>query len=341
MVAFSAPPDADVEYVGAAPDSINTGVLDDDGAPHLTPYNMYVDDNLYADIPSRMPRAIAASIRSLFDIQGHPHPDRRIALSTKKLTAAPASYTRVDLGFLINTRTMMVSLPPAKLADAVTLLTSFTLPRRSVSLREVARLVGTLTHMCTICHWGRYHFNALTHSIKVALRCNDAHLRLQPQFTHWVRLIAERSRAGPPTSGDLASYFRTKQARALWNCPLKVFITTEMRHDVDRLHEVLSDPSQYPWQSPISHMIPRDPSFTAYGDASLMAGGGYSSDLHFWWHLEWPSEIHHRTIKFWDDNKERLVSINLLEFIVVILNYAASLLAIRTSPPPHDPYPVL
>ena len=88
-------------------------------------------------------------------------------------------------------------------------------------------------------------------------------------------------------------------------------------------------------------MIPRDPSFTAYGDASIMAGGGYSFDLRFWWHLEWPSEIHHRTIKFWDDNKERLVSINLLEFIVIILNYAASLLAIRTSPPPHDPYPVL
>ena len=98
------------------------------GTPLPTPYNMYVDDNLYADIWSRMPCAIAASIQSLFDIQGHPHPDHRVALSTKKLTAAPASHTRVDLGFLIDTRKMMVSLPPAKLADAVALLTSFTLP---------------------------------------------------------------------------------------------------------------------------------------------------------------------------------------------------------------------
>ena len=241
LVTFSAPPDADVEYVVTAPDSINTGVLGEDGTPLPTPYNMYVDDNLYANTRSRMPHAIATSIQSLFDIQGHRHPDHRVALSTKKLTAAPASHTRADLGFLIDTRTMMVSLLPAKLADVVALLTSFTLPRPSVSLREVARLVGTLTYLCTVCHC-----NALTHSVKVALRCNEAHLRLQPQFTHWVRLIAERSRAGPPSSDNLASYFRTKQARALWNCPLKVFITIEMHHNVDCLHGMLSDPSRYP-----------------------------------------------------------------------------------------------
>ena len=48
--------------------------MDAHGYPLPTPYNMYVDDNLYADIPSRMPRAIAASIHGLFDIQGHPNP---------------------------------------------------------------------------------------------------------------------------------------------------------------------------------------------------------------------------------------------------------------------------
>ena len=140
-----------------------------------------------------MPRAIAARVHGLFDIQGHPHPEQHGALSTKKLKAAPASFQRVDLGFLIDTRQMTVTLPDAKRALALRMLTAFNPPRRSVSLREVARLVGTLTHLCTISHWGQYHFTALTHSVKVALRLNRTHLRLQSGFSHWVATIADKA----------------------------------------------------------------------------------------------------------------------------------------------------
>ena len=191
---------------------------------------------MYADIQERMHCAISASIESLFIIQGHPHPDRRLALSVPKLTSAPASYIRIILGFLINTRTMMVSIPPPKRSEALALLGTFCPPRRSVSLREVARLVGTLTHLCSICHWARYHFSALTHSIKIALRLNQDHLRLQPHFSKWIHIIATKSRAGPSTPNDLASYFQTKCARALWNCPLKIYITADMRLDLHTLN---------------------------------------------------------------------------------------------------------
>eukprot|EP00957_Ditylum_brightwellii_P208995 15359827-Ditylum_brightwellii.AAC.1 len=38
-------------------------------------------------------------------------------------------------------------------------------------------------------------------------------------------------------------------------------------------------------------MIPRDPDFVADGDSSLFAVGGFSTQLYFWWHLEWLDEI--------------------------------------------------
>ena len=109
-----ASPDDTVQYVRAHQDALNPGVLLADSTPAPTSFHMYVDDNMYADIRGRMLRAIAASIESLFIIQGHPHSDRRLALSVPKLTSTPASYSHIILDFLINTRTMMVSIPPPK-----------------------------------------------------------------------------------------------------------------------------------------------------------------------------------------------------------------------------------
>ena len=126
----------------------------------------------------------------------------------------------------------------------------------------------------------------------------------------------------------------------MWNCPLKLYITTDMRADIQALRLVLSNPDRFPWGSPISHLIPRPPSHIVTGDASVVAGGGYSFSLSFWWHVPWPQDVHQRTIKFRNDAGDGLLSINLLEFVVIILNYAASLLVTRLEPS-ADPFPRL
>eukprot|EP00957_Ditylum_brightwellii_P113540 8657164-Ditylum_brightwellii.AAC.1 len=67
-------------------------------------------------------------------------------------------------------------------------------------------------------------------------------------------------------------------------------------------------------------MIPRDPGFMAADDSSLFAAGGFSTQLQFWWHLEWPDEIHARSIEGIEtDNHGKLISIIILEYITVIL----------------------
>ncbi len=96
------------------------------------------------------------------------------------------------------------------------------------------------------------------------------------------------------------------------------------------------------WEIPIAHIIPRTPTATAYGDSSLEGAGGYFIKLKFWWHISFPKEIKVWTLLHRKDNKDgRLISINVLEFLTVIINCCAALHMFTTSNIMSDPYPVL
>ena len=61
-------------------------------------------------------------------------------------------------------------------------------------------------------------------------------------------------------------------------------------------------------------------------DSCLEGARGYSIELGFWGHIDFPEEVKQRTLLFKPDNKDRkLISINVLEFVTVIVNYCASL----------------
>ena len=81
------------------------------------------------------------------------------------------------------------------------------------------------------------------------------------------------------------------------------------------------------WETPIAHLIPRTPDYQAWGDSSLDAAGGYSFGLGFYWHLSWPESIRSKSVRFFKRKAKfagEIISINLLEYIVVIINYAIS-----------------
>jgi hypothetical protein len=88
-------------------------------------------------------------------------------------------------------------------------------------------------------------------------------------------------------------------------------------------------------------LIPRDPTAEGCSDACLEAGGGFSIELKFIWFLTWPTDILYRTKKFLKDDRDGdFVSINVLEFISVILEYCAALTVIETEDFTNDPWPV-
>jgi hypothetical protein len=74
----------------------------------------------------------------------------------------------------------------------------------------------------------------------------------------------------------------------------------------------------------------------------LEGAGGFSITLGFWWHIHFPDEVVQRTLRFETSNNDgMLVLINVLEFVMVIINYCAALHVVRTSPITDDPYPVI
>ncbi len=86
---------------------------------------------------------------------------------------------------------------------------------------------------------------------------------------------------------------------------------------------------------PFAHLVPRDPLATAYLDSLSHAAGGFSTDLSFWWHLQWPDHIQARAAKACTGNT---ISINALEYAAIIINYVATT-AFLDEPSDNDPFP--
>ena len=101
-----------------------------------------------------------------------------------------------------------------------------------------------------------------------------------------------------------------------------------MKYELNMMIHILSKPRECNLENVIDRILKRDPDFITLGDACLQAGGGYSDNL-FWWHVEWTKTIKVLTLKSLRTSRrckksKELVSINLLEFVVEIINYVAS-----------------
>ena len=76
-----------------------------------------------------------------------------------------------------------------------------------------------------------------------------------------------------------------------------------MKSEFKLLYTILNNPHIYKWESPIAHLVPRDPTATLIGDASLHGAGGYSISLAVYWRLEWPDNVKNQTLKLIKNNK--------------------------------------
>ena len=74
-----------------------------------------------------------------------------------------------------------------------------------------------------------------------------------------------------------------KVAKDAYKCQYKAYIIKFMGSKLKMMIKDLSHPKIFSLETPIAHMIYRDPDFIIYDDACLEAGGGYSENL-FWWH---------------------------------------------------------
>jgi hypothetical protein len=112
-----------------------------------------------------------------------------------------------------------------------------------------------------------------------------------------------------------------------------------MRQEIEFFRKKLLPNSEICWESPIAHINPRMPTFITFGDSCLKEAGGYSLSLGFWWHLPFPEEeVKLRMLLHKRDNADGLlISINLLKFVIVIINYCAALHIVLSTNPMNNP----
>jgi len=138
------PTSADVAaFRPADRDTTNPGVLSEDGSRKPPPYNMHVDDALYADVGMYIVHTICVSILALFWLLGFPtNPLVPSPLSVDKFESF-YNHQRKMVGRKFNSRTLSVGLLDYKLDQLQVLLREW-LGKPSFNLLEVATLLGIL-----------------------------------------------------------------------------------------------------------------------------------------------------------------------------------------------------
>ena len=138
------------------------------------------------------------------------------------------------------------------------------------------------------------------------------------------------------------SFALKKAAKLVHHDKFKFIIKKLMQQEIEFFRDKLLPNLGILWKTPIAHVIPRTPTALLFGDSCLEGAGGYSIELGFWWHIDFPDEVKQHTLLFKPGNKDRkLISINVLKFFTVIIIDCASLHMITTTYFTDNPHPVL
>ena len=133
-----------------------------------------------------------------------------------------------------------------------------------------------------------------------------------------------------------------KAAKMPHSSNMEYNIVPSMQEEINFFRDKLQPNSGVLWETPIAFLIKRTPFAVACGDACLDGAGGYSLSLRFWWHLEFEEKVIKRTLKYLPNNDNNdLISINVLEFVTVIINYCAVLTILKLEKVTDDPHPIL
>jgi hypothetical protein len=249
------------------------------------------------------------------------------------------------LGLIINTNTLTVGIPPEYVKEVLNLSnTPWHLHRRCFTVREAQRLTRKLSHLVEGAQWVFHLLMHLYASIVYVLAKNKQLLvDSSPEF----RSICLSLKMGnflylAKDQVKQINHAIKRAARQVYHAKFEFNSNKAVRQEIDFFRKKLLPESNIKWETPIAHIIPRMPMFTSFGNSCLEGARGYSTLLGYWWHILFPNGVKQRTLLHKKDNKDgRLISINVLEFITVIINYCALLHGVTTTSASNDPYSVL
>jgi hypothetical protein len=208
-------------------------------------------------------------------------------------------------------------------------------------VNDMQKLVGKLARLGEGAPWIFKLMSHLYSSLAFALKNNTELLKKSSSgFRTLVHQIETNFFARKQSEHQRHINYAMKMASKMVNKHgQKYLVNQTMRSELIFLSDVLEQNSGIKFETLIAHLIPQMPTASIVGDSSLVACGGYSAKLKFWWHLAFPKETVDLTLLHLKDNKDKkFISINCLEYVTIIVNYCATLVAFATQEVNDDPY---
>ena len=349
MIKWEIPSSANKPPSKAVRCELNPGVFDLLGMQIFQASQIWVDDAMIAAVGFlAMQMALAAIIEAIFTVMGEPDVKlRQCHLAMDKWANLIVAEHQLALGLILNTRKLSVAITPKYLSE--TLLILQTTWRKNVRKRffalEASKMVGKIARLAEGAPWVRYLVSHLYTSIAFALSQNKLFLE---SSSREFQLLAKKIKSNDfkfessRDHGRVVRFALKKAAKMVHHCSREYNIVPSMREELDFLEQSLQPNSGVIWEAPIAFLIKRMPSASTWGDACLEAGGGYSLNLKFWYHVQFPDEIIRRTLKHLPNNEDKkLISINVLEFLIVIINYCGAWTVFGSENVTEDPHPIL
>jgi hypothetical protein len=181
-------------------------------------------------------------------------------------------------------------------------------------------------------------------SLAFSLKSNAELLKKSSSgFRSLVKQIKTKNFTGKQSDHQRHLKYAMKMAAKMINKHGNLYLVNQtMRSELIFLSDALIPNSGIKFETLIAHLIPRVPTALIKGNSLLVACGGYSINLKFWWHLSFPKDIGERTLLHLKNNSDEMfISINCLEYVTIIINYCAALVVFDTRNVNSDPYPVV
>jgi hypothetical protein len=326
---------------------INRGVLDSFGNLIPPTAEIYVDDIMQAAVSRGwIIKSLAATIEAIFTVCGVPDIDvRQCPLSLEKWLELILGWRQTVLGLIVDSHKLTVGISDEYLKQVRELLKIKWHPKRKFfRVSELQKLIGKLGRIGEGAPWIYKLMSHLYTSLAFSLKSNDTLLReSSSEFKALIHQIRQKQFIASNAILQREVCYAMKMAAKMVNHHKMTYPVNEtMSEELNFLQRALQPESNIKFETPIAHMIPREPTASLFGDSSLTGCGGYSLELKFWWHIDFPIEIVERTLLHIPDESDvRFISINCLEYFTIIINYCAAKVYFATVLEGNDPYPIV
>ncbi len=235
---------------------------------------------------------------------------------------------QIVLGLVVDTNKMTVGIMNEYIKKVQVLLGLWDPNKRFFKVNNMQKLVRKLARLGEDAPWIFKLMSHLYTSLAYALKSNIKLLEKSSSgFRDLIKQILTKNYSGRISDHQRhINFARKKAAKMVYRNNHNYLVNRTMRDELNFIAHALKLDSGIKFETPIAHLIPRTPTASIVGNSSLLACGGYSITLKFWWHLSFPENVVKQTPLHLKDNSDKsLISINCLKYFTIIVNYCASL----------------